>query len=281
MKFKKPLVFGTLSICPFFFILIIIIAAAGGGRANEHINGYSKNIDIYNETINYISNEYEGYNIRLNELAWYYILTGEEPTLEKTKNKAEWIAKNKADYQAIIKEYKKDPLYKEKLKDYSNDELVAYMSSLEVINNQDENNNLTIEGSEAGVVIANKALSRLGCTYVWGAAHSIKEMQNPNQMTFDCSGLVCWSLYQCGYKVQPMNTKILATQGKGVSKKALSLGDIILFSNDKSASGIHHVGIYIGDNKMVHAPRTGKPVQITSIKTSYYDKQFYCVRRLY
>ena len=69
--------------------------------------------------------------------------------------------------------------------------------------------------------------------------------------------------------------------GKYVSRSDMQPGDVILFSNNGTASGIHHVGIYIGGNKMVHAPRTGDVVKITSLSSAYYSKQWYTQRRLY
>ncbi len=128
------------------------------------------------------------------------------------------------------------------------------------------------KGSPKGEMIAKMALTKLGCPYLWGAS-------GPNK--FDCSGLVYWAHYQCGVKFERTDTKHLARMGKAVQKDNLSIGDIILFSNNNKLSGVHHVGIYIGGGKMVHAPETGKPVQTKTIKSGYYADQYYCARRLY
>ena len=45
--------------------------------------------------------------------------------------------------------------------------------------------------------------------------------------------------------------------------------------------GVHHVGIYIGGNRMVHAPSSGKPVQVASLANSYWQRSFYQARRCY
>ena len=58
-------------------------------------------------------------------------------------------------------------------------------------------------------------------------------------------------------------------------------GDIILFSSNGASSGVHHVGIYIGDNKMVHAPSTGKAIQVADLSYSYWQREWYTCRRLY
>lgn len=135
--------------------------------------------------------------------------------------------------------------------------------------------------SETGNAIANKALSKRGSVYVYGACHSMSEIANPNQSTFDCSGLVSWAFYQAGVNIGSNSTKTLANKGVSVSRSNMQAGDIILFSNNGSASGIHHVGIYIGGGNMVHAPRTGDVVKIASLSSAYYQAHWYDARRLY
>ena len=135
--------------------------------------------------------------------------------------------------------------------------------------------------SEIGNAIANKALSKQGSVYVYGACHSMSEIANPNQSTFDCSGLVSWAFYQAGVNIGSNSTKTLANKGVSVSRSNMQAGDIILFSSNGSASGIHHVGIYIGGGNMVHAPQTGDVVKIASLSSSYYQAHWYDVRRLY
>ena len=87
--------------------------------------------------------------------------------------------------------------------------------------------------------------------------------------------------YQSGVNIGSNNTKSLASKGVSVSRNNMQAGDIILFSSNGSTSGIHHVGIYIGGGNMVHAPQTGKPVQVADLGYSYWQKEWYDVRRLY
>lgn len=135
---------------------------------------------------------------------------------------------------------------------------------------------------ELGLMIANKALTRQGYMYVWGGCHSWAEIKNPNQTAFDCSGLVNWSHYQCGVNLGRIHyTGSLVSAGKSVSKSELQPGDIILFSSNGTQSGVHHVGIYIGNNQMVHAPTEGSPVQVANLSYSYWQNEWYCCRRLY
>ena len=69
--------------------------------------------------------------------------------------------------------------------------------------------------------------------------------------------------------------------GQSVARGNLQAGDIILFSSNGKASGVHHVGIYVGGGRMVHAPRTGETVKVVNITSGYYNNQYYTARRLY
>ena len=156
-------------------------------------------------------------------------------------------------------------------------------------NNQSDNNDQSNNDSsddlssneKFGLQIANKALTRQGYLYVWGGGHSTSSVQNPNWTKFDCSGLVNWAHYQSGVNIGVGNTKTLANSGKSISKNQLQAGDIILFSSNGTYSGIHHVGIYIGNNRMVHAPTEGEPVQVSSLNNSYWQREWYSCIRLY
>ncbi len=149
-------------------------------------------------------------------------------------------------------------------------------------NNQSTPSENLSSNEELGLKIANLALTRQGYMYVWGGAHSWSSIKDPNWTQFDCSGLVNWAHYQAGVDLGRIHyTGSMISAGKGISKSQLQAGDIILFSSNGSSSGVHHVGIYIGDNKMVHAPTTGKPVQVANLNTSYWQREWYSCRRLY
>lgn len=135
--------------------------------------------------------------------------------------------------------------------------------------------------SSRGLAIANKALTRQGYMYSWGGCHSMSQIANPNWTKFDCSGLVNWAHYQAGVNIGSNTTKTLCGVGTQVDRGSMQAGDIILFSSNGSYSGVHHVGIYIGGNRMVHAPSSGKPVQVASLANSYWQRSFYQARRCY
>ena len=94
------------------------------------------------------------------------------------------------------------------------------------------------------------ALGKLGRPYRWGA-------MGPN--AFDCSGLVKWSFANVGKKL-PRTSRAMASQGVKVAKADLQPGDLVFFY-----SPISHVGIYIGNNKIVHASRAGQPVKVSDM----------------
>ncbi|MDT7616201.1 MAG: peptidoglycan DL-endopeptidase CwlO [Pseudonocardiales bacterium] len=94
------------------------------------------------------------------------------------------------------------------------------------------------------------AMSKLGVPYVWGAS---------GPTAFDCSGLVQWSFKQAGISL-PRTASAQSTVGEAVSKSQLQPGDLVFFYTPVS-----HVGIYIGDGKVVNATQSGEPVQISNI----------------
>jgi cell wall-associated NlpC family hydrolase len=94
------------------------------------------------------------------------------------------------------------------------------------------------------------ALGKLGKPYRWGAI-------GPN--AFDCSGLVKWSFANAG-RALPRTSRAMAAQGVRVARADLQPGDLVFFYQP-----ISHVGIYIGNNKIVHASQTGQPVKVSDM----------------
>jgi peptidoglycan DL-endopeptidase CwlO len=104
--------------------------------------------------------------------------------------------------------------------------------------------------SAAASVAVKAALSRLGKPYVWGAG-------GPD--SFDCSGLTSWAYAQAGISL-PHNAAAQQGLGTPVSQADLQPGDLVFFG-----SPAYHVGMYIGNGMMVHAPTTGDVVKISSL----------------
>lgn len=154
-------------------------------------------------------------------------------------------------------------------------------------NNSNTNNNQSTAPStpsqssaEVGVKVANMALSKQGARYWWGA-------QGPTY--FDCSGLVWWAHKQAGVAIGTRTTAAgYSAKGVAVSYNNLQPGDVITFSY---GSGVAHIGIYIGNQQMVHASGQGSGtvgqypdqcVKVTSIAPgSYFYRYIYNCRRLY
>lgn len=97
------------------------------------------------------------------------------------------------------------------------------------------------------------ALSQLGVPYVWGGAMPGRG--------FDCSGLTMWAYKQVGINL-PHYGGDQWNAGVHVSRDQLEPGDLVFFYSD-----IHHMGMYIGDGKFVHAPHTGDRVRIADLST--------------
>lgn len=107
------------------------------------------------------------------------------------------------------------------------------------------------EASDKATGALKAALSKLGRPYVWGA-------DGPS--TFDCSGLTLWAYKQVGINL-PHYTGSQWNAGTRVSRAELRPGDLVFFHAD-----LHHMGMYIGDGKMVHAPQTGDVVKIVPME---------------
>ncbi len=95
---------------------------------------------------------------------------------------------------------------------------------------------------------------------------------------FDCSGLIYWAYNEHGISV-PRTTKKQAKAGKKVSRKSLRAGDIIVFKSKPSPNGLH-TAVYLGNNKIIHAPNAKKDVEIVILNGGYWGEQFKEARRI-
>ncbi|MDQ7802794.1 NlpC/P60 family protein [Amycolatopsis sp. A133] len=108
--------------------------------------------------------------------------------------------------------------------------------------------------SAAAQKAVDAALSKLGSAYVWGAT---------GPSTFDCSGLMQWAYKQAGLSL-PRTSSAQAGFGTPVSRSQLQPGDLVAYY-----SPVSHIGMYIGDGKMVHAPTSGDVVKISPLMSEY------------
>nr|QLK01108.1 C40 family peptidase [Micromonospora carbonacea] len=106
--------------------------------------------------------------------------------------------------------------------------------------------------SAAARTAIRTACAQVGDPYVFNTA-------GPD--TFDCSGLTQYAYKAAGIHLTHF-TGAQWNEGRAVSRSEARPGDLVFFFSD-----LHHVGLYIGNDKMVHAPRAGKPVNVSSINT--------------
>lgn len=139
---------------------------------------------------------------------------------------------------------------------------------------------VTVPGTGVGnSSIVENAKTYLGTPYVWGGGSAL----GPTKGGFDCSGLTSYAVFQATGITLPRVANDQARYFVGVEVardySAMLPGDIIAFSKN-SGLHYHHVGIYMGDGMMIHAPAPGKTVEITSLKgNSYYENFYWNIRR--
>jgi cell wall-associated NlpC family hydrolase len=94
---------------------------------------------------------------------------------------------------------------------------------------------------------------------------------------FDCSGLIHYAYREAGRNV-PRTTAQLWSATEAVGKRQLQAGDLLFFS---IAGKMSHVGMYVGDKRFVHAPQSGRTVEVTSMDSPFYSAALVRAGRLY
>ena len=109
------------------------------------------------------------------------------------------------------------------------------------------------------------ALEAVGTPYRWGG-------ESPST-GFDCSGLVRWAYGRVGVDL-PHNSYALYGEGRRVPEPSMESGDILFFE------GLGHVGLYLGRGRMVHAPQTGRDVEVVRLAATNYGARLIGARRV-
>ena len=114
------------------------------------------------------------------------------------------------------------------------------------------------------------ALDLIGIRYRWGGASP--------ESGLDCSGLVQFVFQQVTGVTLPRSAKEMSRLGDKVALPDLKPGDLVFFNTRRFA--FSHVGIYLGNNRFIHAPRRGREVEVATIDGSYWQQRFNSARRL-
>ena len=122
---------------------------------------------------------------------------------------------------------------------------------------------------ERFAVIHREAEKYLGYPYVWGGS-------NPST-SFDCSGYVSWVINHSGWNVGRLGAQGLCNLCTPVSKSNVRPGDLVFFKGTYDTPGVSHVGIYVGNDVMIHC---GNPIPYTNLKSNYWQQHFYTYGRL-
>jgi len=116
-----------------------------------------------------------------------------------------------------------------------------------------------------GELAVRMALKAVGVPYRWGG-------ESP-ATGFDCSGLVRWSYGRVGIDL-PHSSYALYGEGRRVPTSDMEEGDLLFFE------GLGHVGLYLGRGRMVHAPQTGRNVEVVRLSGSNYGRRLIGARRV-
>jgi len=123
---------------------------------------------------------------------------------------------------------------------------------------------------DMGAIAARTAERFVGIPYRWGGENVVDGM--------DCSGFVRAVYNLCGLSI-PRTSRDQYKAGEAVVKDELRDGDLVFFGSSEDA--INHVGIYVGGNKFVHAPKRGEEIRATSIEESYFERRYVGARRYF
>jgi hypothetical protein len=128
----------------------------------------------------------------------------------------------------------------------------------------------SLSGGPRALTALAAAKQELGVPYLWGGSSP--------KTGFDCSGLVQWAYAKAGIRLPRIAAdQFNAAGGAAVRRRDLLPGDLVFFKD--STGYVHHVGIYVGNDRFLAAPHTGDVVKVSSLDESYYANEFAGGRR--
>ena len=122
---------------------------------------------------------------------------------------------------------------------------------------------------EVFAAIIKEAEKYLGYPYIWGGS-------SPST-SFDCSGFVSWVINHSGWDVGRLGAQGLCNICMPVSSANVKPGDLVFFTGTYDTPGVSHVGIYVGNNMMIHC---GDPISYANLNSNYWQSHFYRYGRL-
>ena len=121
--------------------------------------------------------------------------------------------------------------------------------------------------------VLDQAVRLLGTPYRWGG-----DGANTAALGFDCSGFVTHVFRSSLGLTLPRTAKAMSQIGEKITKQDLQPGDLVFFNTMRRA--FSHVGIYLGNDRFIHAPRSGEEIRIDNLYDSYWLRRFNGARRI-
>lgn len=117
-----------------------------------------------------------------------------------------------------------------------------------------------------------RAIGLVGTPYHWGG--------NTPAAGFDCSGLIGFVYHDAAGIALPRTTRdLIAMRSPTIDRNALRSGDLVFFSTQRNGQ-VSHAGIYVGEGRFVHAPRTGGTVRLEYLNKPYWQKAYLAAKRV-
>lgn len=128
------------------------------------------------------------------------------------------------------------------------------------------------QSSPAAEDVLFRAIGLVGTPYRWGG--------NTPDSGFDCSGLIGYVYRDAAGISLPRSTRELITmRAPSIGIDALQSGDLVFFATNGGGQ-VSHAGIYVGEGRFVHAPRTGGTVRLDSLSNSYWQRSYLSAKRV-
>ncbi|KEQ25357.1 C40 family peptidase [Paenibacillus tyrfis] len=127
-----------------------------------------------------------------------------------------------------------------------------------------------MEEEHAGKRLVRQGMRFIGLPYLWGGMSSFG---------YDCSGFA-YSMHKSQGMLIPRDASDQAVQGQMVERDRLEPGDLLFFAYEEGKGRVHHVGIYAGDNRMLHSPDSEGCIELVDLNGYKLEKE-HCISRRY